>query len=103
MTTSDIEKMGPTRNSTNTRAPSEGGMTEKIVTKKADVALQFLAEHGRIEYNPEEERVVRWRIDLFLLPVVSQSLSHARIWVSLSNDNSPLSYRSRLDYSIWTK
>lgn len=77
MATSDLEKMGPTRTSTNNKAPSEGGKTEAIIDNKADVALQYLAEHGRVEYTPEEERTVRWRIDLFLLPVVRQFLSRA--------------------------
>jgi hypothetical protein len=42
-----------------------------VIDKKADIGLQFLAQHERVEYSVAEERRLRWEIDLFLLPVVS--------------------------------
>ena len=44
---------------------------EVIVDKSTDVGLRYLAENGRIEYTANEEQAVRWKIDLFVLPIVS--------------------------------
>lgn len=44
---------------------------EVVFDKKADIGLKFLAENGRVEYTAAEERAVRWKIDLFVLPIVS--------------------------------
>jgi hypothetical protein len=46
--------------------------TGKIaIDKKANIGLQFLAQHEHVEYSVAKERRLRWKIDLFLLPVVS--------------------------------
>lgn len=106
MTASDLEKMGPSHTSTNNKAPStsESGMTKSIVDSKADVALQYLAEHGRVEYTAEEERVVRGRIDWFLLPVVRYCPSRApKLGLITLTLISPYSYPSLLDSSISTR
>jgi hypothetical protein len=42
-----------------------------VIDKKADIGLQFLAQHENVEYSVAEERRLRRKIDLFLLPVVS--------------------------------
>lgn len=42
-----------------------------VIDRNADLGLQFLAQNGRVEYTEEEERAVRWRIDLCLMPIVS--------------------------------
>lgn len=43
----------------------------KNIDKNADVGLQFLAQAEKIEYTEEEEKAVRRKIDLHLLPIVS--------------------------------
>jgi hypothetical protein len=52
-----------------------------VIDKKADIGLQFLAQHEHVEYSVAEERRLRWKIDLFLLPVVrfSQNDSNTMI------------------------
>ncbi len=45
-----------------------------IIDADADLGLQYMVKNGQIDYTEEEERRVRWKIDLFLLPVVSISL-----------------------------
>ncbi len=45
-----------------------------LVDPFADLGLQHLAKHGRVEYSIEEENAVRWRIDLCLMPIVSPFL-----------------------------
>ncbi|KAL3458257.1 hypothetical protein BJX64DRAFT_302031 [Aspergillus heterothallicus] len=35
-----------------------------------DIGLQFLAQHGQVEYTEEEDRRVRWKLDLYLLPIL---------------------------------
>ena len=42
-----------------------------VIDKKADIGLQLLAQHEHVEYSVAEERRLRWKIDLFLLPVIS--------------------------------
>ena len=44
---------------------------ELIVDHHADLGLQYLAKHGRAEYSIEEETAVIWKIDLYLMPIVS--------------------------------
>jgi hypothetical protein len=44
---------------------------EVVIDRHADLGLQYLAKHGRVEYTEEEERAVRWKIDLCLMPIVS--------------------------------
>lgn len=34
-----------------------------------DEALEFAREHGRIEVSPEEDRKLRWKLDLIVLPL----------------------------------
>lgn len=41
------------------------------VTEKDDIGLQFIAQHGVEAYTPEEEKKVRWKLDLNLMPMVS--------------------------------
>lgn len=43
---------------------------ELVVDRHADLGLQHLAKHGRVEFTPEEEKAVRWKIDLCLMPIV---------------------------------
>lgn len=41
------------------------------VDSKADLGLQFITRHGgAIEYTAEEDRRVRWKLDLHLMPIV---------------------------------
>ncbi|KAK4868072.1 hypothetical protein LT330_007270 [Penicillium expansum] len=42
----------------------------KNIDKNADVGLQFLAQAEKIEYTEEEEKAVRRKIDLHLLPIL---------------------------------
>ncbi|KAL4876815.1 hypothetical protein BJY04DRAFT_210327 [Aspergillus karnatakaensis] len=35
-----------------------------------DIGLQFIAQHGHVEYTEEEDRRVRWKIDLYLMPIL---------------------------------
>lgn len=42
----------------------------QIVDSHADLGLKFIAEHGVVEYSEEEASKVRWKIDLFLMPIV---------------------------------
>ncbi|KAH9903744.1 dipeptide transmembrane transporter [Xylariomycetidae sp. FL2044] len=55
-------------------APAHGANEKKdaqlIVTKDADIGLQFIAEHGRVDFTSEEECGVRWRLDLYLMPIL---------------------------------
>ncbi|KAF8855620.1 MFS general substrate transporter [Acephala macrosclerotiorum] len=44
---------------------------ELILDRNADLGLQHLAKHGRVEYTPEEEAAVRWKIDLCLMPILA--------------------------------
>lgn len=49
-----------------------------IVDSKADLGLQYLEQHAVVEYTADEERWVRWKIDLFMLPIV-RILKHGRL------------------------
>ena len=49
----------------------EVAKSEYIDERNADIALQYLAHNERIEYTEAEATKVRWKIDLFLLPIVS--------------------------------
>ena len=47
---------------------------EKVSSTKAldgDDALDFLVSHGDTRITPEEDRRILWKIDLFLMPLVS--------------------------------
>ncbi|KAF2808121.1 dipeptide transmembrane transporter [Mytilinidion resinicola] len=44
---------------------------ELLVDRHADLGLQHLAKHGRVEYSIEEENAVRWKIDLCLMPILA--------------------------------
>lgn len=48
-------------------------MGDMIDLKVADIALAYLAHEDRLQYTEEEERAVRWKIDLCLLPIASQT------------------------------
>lgn len=50
-----------------------------IVTEKDDIGLQFLAAHANVSYTPAEDRQVRAKIDLHLMPIVSPLLSDISI------------------------
>lgn len=45
-----------------------------VVTEKDDIGLQYIAQHGIESYTPEEDRKVRWKLDLHLMPTVSSLL-----------------------------
>ncbi|RDW74803.1 hypothetical protein BP6252_05945 [Coleophoma cylindrospora] len=64
---SNIEKAPPIRRETTI----DGEKGELIVDRHADLGLQHLAKHGRVEYTAEEENAVRWRIDLCLMPILA--------------------------------
>lgn len=53
--------------------------SEVLLPAGADVGLQFLAQNETVEYTDAEERAVRWKIDLCLMPIVS--LYFATRWV----------------------
>ncbi|CAJ2503306.1 Uu.00g107000.m01.CDS01 [Anthostomella pinea] len=72
-------------------ADSELGETKGVVVdEKADVGLKFLAQTGPVEYTNEEVKQVRWKIDLFFLPILcitfglqyldKVTVSYAAIW-----------------------
>lgn len=42
-----------------------------IVDSHADIGLKYLVENGTVDFLPEEECGVRWKIDLHFLPIVS--------------------------------
>lgn len=44
---------------------------EVLLGSGADIGLQFLAHNQDVEYTDAEERAVRWKIDLCLIPIVS--------------------------------
>ena len=48
--------------------------SEVLVGESADIALQYLVNNDRIEYTEEDAQRVRWKIDLYLLPIASNSL-----------------------------
>ncbi|KPM43000.1 putative transporter [Neonectria ditissima] len=41
-----------------------------VIDKRADLGLQFLEKTGAVEYTEEEEQRVRWKIDLYLMPIL---------------------------------
>jgi hypothetical protein len=43
----------------------------EVLDKAADLGLQFLEKNGPVEFTWREERTVLWKIDLYLLPIVS--------------------------------
>lgn len=46
-----------------------------LIDRDADLGLQHLVINGTVEYTEAEEAAVRWKIDLCLLPIVSEALS----------------------------
>ena len=50
-----------------------------IATEKDDIGLQYIAQHGIASYTPEEERRVRWKLDLNLMPMVSGAIGWRRM------------------------
>jgi len=75
--------------------------SEIFIDKKADIGLQYLAQNERIEFTVDEERKVRWKIDLFLLPIVRMPISLSYHW---SSANPYLtSSLLRLVSNTWTK
>lgn len=42
-----------------------------VVTEKDDIGLQYIVQHGVASYTAEEDRRVRWKLDLNLMPMVS--------------------------------
>ena len=40
------------------------------VNEKADIALQYLVEHDRIVFTPAEERRVKMKLDMYIMPLV---------------------------------
>jgi len=51
---------------------------EIVSNKPKDIGFQYLAEHDWVSYTPEEDRRVRTRIDLHILPVVRICLDPCR-------------------------
>lgn len=45
-----------------------------VVTEEDDIGLQYIAQHGIESYTLEEDRRVRWKLDLHLMPMVSPLL-----------------------------
>ncbi|TVY52770.1 putative transporter [Lachnellula cervina] len=45
--------------------------SEVLLPAGADVGLQFLAQNETVEYTDAEERAVRWKIDLCLMPILA--------------------------------
>lgn len=73
--------------------------SEILVDRNADLGLQHLAKNGRVEYTEEEERKVRWKIDLCVLPIVSWNDSSTKA-PQVANQSS---WHSRLDSNTSTK
>ena len=49
------------------------------VRSNADLGLQLITQHGgAIDYTAEEDRRVRWKLDLCLMPIVSKPQSARR-------------------------
>ncbi|CAH0023982.1 unnamed protein product [Clonostachys rhizophaga] len=44
---------------------------EEVLDKTADLGLQFLEKNDPVEFTWREDRTVLWKIDLYLLPIVS--------------------------------
>ncbi|KAL2866136.1 uncharacterized protein BJX67DRAFT_356653 [Aspergillus lucknowensis] len=49
---------------------TERATGETTASDDIDIGLQFLAQHGQVEYTEDEDRRVRWKIDLYLLPIL---------------------------------
>lgn len=50
----------------------ELGETKNVaVDAEGNAALQLLAQVGPVDYTEEEAARVRWKIDMFFLPIVS--------------------------------
>ncbi|KAI9736175.1 MAG: hypothetical protein M1834_001060 [Cirrosporium novae-zelandiae] len=71
----------------------ESSGTEKAnvyVDSDADIGLQFLVQVGTVEFTEEEAKRVKWKIDLFLLPILcltfglqyldKVTVSYAAVW-----------------------
>lgn len=56
-------------------AMAEDSEKGQLVDSHADLGLKFLAENGVVEYTEEEASKVRWKIDLFLMPIVCMTQS----------------------------
>lgn len=52
-----------------------GEIKDVVINQKADVGLRFLAQSGPVEFTNLEVKQVRWKIDLFFLPIVRPSES----------------------------
>lgn len=61
----------------------------QIIDSHADVALQFIPQHGSVEYSQSEATKVRWKIDLHLMPIVN-TLELLPIWSQLIIQNTAL-------------
>ena len=58
----------------NTPLPSgvaEDSEKGQVVDSHADLGLKYLTEHGVVQYTEEEASKVRWKIDMYLMPIVS--------------------------------
>ncbi|KAH7024357.1 dipeptide transmembrane transporter [Microdochium trichocladiopsis] len=44
---------------------------EHVIDSRADIGLRYIAEHGVVEFTPEEERKVRRKIDMYFLPILA--------------------------------
>ena len=62
--------------------PGERDVTEsdEVVNKKADIGLQFIKQHGgAVEFTEEEDSRVRWKLDLYLMPIVREPAVHGYV------------------------
>ena len=50
--------------------PSPDSQEQQRLGKYADIGLTYLVQSEVVNYTPEEERKVRWKIDLCLRPIV---------------------------------
>ena len=56
---------------------SDAAASDSIIDNKADIGLQFIKQHGgAVEYSAEEDRRVRTKLDLYLMPIVRHLSLH---------------------------
>ena len=49
---------------------SSGPEEQQSLAKNVDIGLSYLAQSEVVDYTPDEEQKIRWKIDLCLLPIV---------------------------------
>ncbi|KAH8901123.1 dipeptide transmembrane transporter [Thozetella sp. PMI_491] len=69
MSTHESEKVAPA-DSANAGTHVADFEKAQLVDHSADLGLQFIAQHGQVEFSEAEASSVRWKIDLYLMPIL---------------------------------